>query len=64
MKKTDHFLPAAMFAALLGTATLVFALGAPPPAPHPMQASASNGPPPFEPASLENPVSPLALWAP
>lgn len=62
--KTDHFLPTAMFAVLLGTATLVFALGAPPPAPHPVQASASDGPPPLQPASLENPVSPLALWAP
>lgn len=62
--KTDHFLPAAMFAVLLGTATLVFALGAPPPAPHPVQGSASDGPPPRQPASLENPVSPLALWAP
>lgn len=58
--KSDLFLPATMFVALLGTATLVFALGSPPPAPLPVQ----DGPPTLAPASLENPVSPLALWAP
>ena len=60
--KTDLFLPATMFVALLGTATLVFALGAPPRAPLP--APTPDGPSALTPANLENPVSPLALWAP